>query len=53
MPAAVEQQHVEFFLQLAHGVGDGGGHAIEFDRGARETAAAVDCIEHGQRFEGE
>ena len=51
MPAAVEQQHVEVVLELAHRIGDGRGHVVEFDRGAGEAAAPVDGVEHRQRFE--
>ena len=53
MAAAVEQQDVEVVLELAYGVGNGGGDAIELDGGRGETAAPVDRVEHGERFERE
>jgi hypothetical protein len=48
VPAAVEQQDVEVVLELAHGVRDGGGDAIEFDGCRGKTAAPVDGVENGE-----
>jgi hypothetical protein len=48
MTAAVEQQHVEIFFELLHGVGHRRRHAMQFVCRCREAAFAVDRIQHQQ-----
>ena len=48
--AAVEQQHVERLLELAHVVGQGRRHLAEFARCGGKAAAAGDGIDHRQRL---
>lgn len=51
--AAVEQQHVQVVLQLAHHVGQCRRHLAQFVRGGGKTALAFDRVQHFQGFEGE
>ena len=46
MAAAVEQLDPEVLLELLHGVGDGGGHAVQLFGGRGEAALAGDRVEH-------
>ena len=51
--AAVEQQHIQRVLDLAHAVGQGAGHQAQLARGAGEVAGARDRVQDAQRVGGE
>ncbi len=51
--AAVKQQHVQVFLQLAHHVGERGGHFAHLVRGGGKAALALDGVKNFQGFERE
>ena len=51
--AAVEQQHVERVLELAHAVGQRRRHLAELARGRGEAAGARDGVHHRQRVGGQ
>jgi hypothetical protein len=51
--AAVEQLDAEILLQLLHGIGDGGGHAVQLLGRGRKAALAGDGIQDQETVEGE
>ena len=51
--AAVEQQHVERVLELAHAVGQRRGHLAELARRGGKAAGAGDGVHHRQGFGGQ
>jgi hypothetical protein len=51
--AAVEQQHVQRILDLAHAVGQGAGHQAELARCGGKAAGLGDHLQHGQAVGGQ
>ena len=50
--AAVEEQHVERFFDLAHAVGQRARHHAGGAGGSGEAAALGDALQHGERVGG-